>query len=115
MPTVLQTRYDAANWYWAVAACAPTHAHDHWIDNGGFVSPIDGSHCCGEHDCVVVPLEFVHEVAGGYYSTPITGAAFVTGTRWTANANSIIDALNQGTCDFPGTIASSPSSGAQYL
>jgi hypothetical protein len=57
-----------------VIACASAHAHDHWINNQNLVSPIDGSHCCGEHDCVVVPPEFVREVAGGDFALhgPVT-------------------------------------------
>jgi hypothetical protein len=47
------------------------HAHDTgpgaWINNGHFTSPIDGSHCCGPADCVLVPFDEVGERGGGYY------------------------------------------------
>jgi hypothetical protein len=50
---------------------ALAHAHDTgpgaWISNGHFTSPIDGSHCCGPADCVLVSSEEVSERAGGYY------------------------------------------------
>jgi len=50
---------------------ALAHAHDTgpgaWISNGHFTSPIDGSHCCGPADCVLVPSEQVSERGGGYY------------------------------------------------
>ena len=47
-------------------------AHDrwgnpNWIANGHFVSPIDGSHCCGINDCVELQSEDVTETHGGYF------------------------------------------------
>lgn len=45
----------------------PAPAHDHWINNGNFVSPIDGLHCCGENDCDKLRDEDVREVEGGFY------------------------------------------------
>jgi hypothetical protein len=46
-------------------------AHDkwgnpNWIANGHFVSPIDGSHCCGVNDCVELSTAEVQEVTNGY-------------------------------------------------
>jgi len=49
-----------------VSACIAARAHDHWINNGDMVSPIDGSHCCGTADCAVIDPDFVREVAGGF-------------------------------------------------
>jgi hypothetical protein len=47
-------------------------AHDrrgnpNWIANGHFVSPIDGSHCCGINDCVELSSHEVQETTAGYY------------------------------------------------
>lgn len=42
---------------------------DFWINNGIYRSPIDGTHCCGERDCVEVPNVFVREVAEGFLVT----------------------------------------------
>jgi hypothetical protein len=44
-------------------------AHDrsgkiNWIMEGGFRSPIDGSGCCGMHDCVELPSEEVRYIGG---------------------------------------------------
>ena len=49
-------------------------AHDqygnpNWINIGRFVSPMDGSLCCGEHDCIEIPASEVQESHGGYYLT----------------------------------------------
>lgn len=41
-------------------------AHDHWINRGNFVSPIDGTHCCGENDCFELSDDDVRVTAGGY-------------------------------------------------
>jgi hypothetical protein len=45
-------------------------AHDSgpgsWIRNGNFISPLDGAHCCGEHDCFALDPDDVREAAGGY-------------------------------------------------
>lgn len=49
------------------------HGTPNWIANGHFVSPIDGSHCCGVADCVQVEPDYVREVAGGYWlNGPVT-------------------------------------------
>lgn len=50
----------------------PAQAHDqhgdaNWIANGAYRSPIDGSHCCGAHDCVMVEADYVREVTAGYW------------------------------------------------
>ncbi len=39
-------------------------AHDHWINKGGYRSPMDNSPCCGEGDCFQV--EPVRVTAQGY-------------------------------------------------
>jgi hypothetical protein len=49
-------------------------AHDrwgnaNWIAKGRFVSPIDGSHCCGINDCLELSSEEVQETHGGYFLT----------------------------------------------
>ena len=56
------------------SAAAPSLAHDHWINNSRAVSPIDGSHCCGEADCAVVDADLVAALAGGGYALrgPVT-------------------------------------------
>ena len=56
----------------AVAVMATgVFAHDrfgnpNWITFGRYTSPIDGSLCCGEHDCVEIPGSEVQETQGGY-------------------------------------------------
>jgi hypothetical protein len=55
----------------AVFLCSPAYGHDrqgnaNWISRGSFLSPVDGSHCCGVNDCVEVDPDDVHERAGGY-------------------------------------------------
>ena len=32
-------------------------AHDFWINHGGYKSPVDGTHCCGNNDCFALPAE----------------------------------------------------------
>ena len=44
-------------------------AHDHWINHGNYASPMDGAHCCGENDCVLVLEENVSITAQGYVLT----------------------------------------------
>jgi hypothetical protein len=55
----------------AFAFIAPAFAHDigpgAWINHGRYVSPIDGQHCCGEHDCFEIDSNDVRETAGGYW------------------------------------------------
>jgi hypothetical protein len=51
-------------------------AHDrwgnpNWIAKGHFVSPIDGSHCCGINDCRELSSEEVRETHGGYLLTKL--------------------------------------------
>jgi len=55
-----------------IALCVSGWAHDqwgspNWIANGAFISPIDGSHCCGTADCAVIDRDDVREVAGGLH------------------------------------------------
>src|SRR5258708_6014556 len=49
-------------------------AHDrwgtpNWIANEHFVSPIDGSHCCGVNDCAELSSDEVRETDRGYFLT----------------------------------------------
>jgi hypothetical protein len=41
-------------------------AHDHWINHGNYVSPVDGVHCCGDNDCFQIANDDVKVTAGGY-------------------------------------------------
>lgn len=55
-------------------------AHDqfgnaNWIADGHYLSPVDGSHCCGVSDCAVVSEEYVRlsVLKGGYIiNGPVT-------------------------------------------
>jgi hypothetical protein len=54
-----------------LTAATATFAHDrwgnpNWIANGHFMSPIDGSHCCGLNDCVELDDGIVHSNGVGY-------------------------------------------------
>lgn len=49
------------------ASAAYPHGSADWIAKGGYRSPIDGSICCGEHDCFPVPEAEVRVAIGGYY------------------------------------------------
>src|SRR5262245_22893701 len=56
----------------SIALCASGRAHNqwgnpNWIANGHFYSPIDGTHCCGLSDCVVIETKDVVEVRGGVH------------------------------------------------
>ena len=42
-------------------------AHDHWISNGRYFSPIDGSHCCGDNDCLEIKSEDIDSSGDGSY------------------------------------------------
>jgi hypothetical protein len=42
------------------------NAHDHWISHGRYRSPIDGTHCCGDNDCFLVPEPNVKVTPQGY-------------------------------------------------
>lgn len=46
--------------------CAPVQAHDFWINNDGYKSTVDGSHCCGKNDCAHLTEGEVRRVTGGY-------------------------------------------------
>jgi hypothetical protein len=50
----------------AVLVVTSAAAHDHWINVGRYRSPQDGSLCCGESDCVLVPEAGVRVSPGGY-------------------------------------------------
>jgi len=81
----LLDRYTPLYWLWwlasrcgppalliYIALCVSGWAHDrwgnpNWIANGAFISPIDGSHCCGTADCAVIDRDDVREVAGGLH------------------------------------------------
>jgi hypothetical protein len=45
---------------------SPTLAHDFWINHGHYKSPADGSHCCGDNDCFLLPAEDVRPTAAGW-------------------------------------------------
>jgi hypothetical protein len=47
--------------------------------------------------------------------TSITGAGLVTGPKYQASLNSIIDSGGNGTSYFPGSVAGSLTTGAQYI
>jgi hypothetical protein len=40
--------------------------HDFWINNSKYTSPRDGSHCCGEDDCKMIPRDQVRATPAGY-------------------------------------------------
>jgi hypothetical protein len=42
------------------------HGPAAWIATGRYVSPIDGQHCCGEHDCFEIQNEQVRSTGSGY-------------------------------------------------
>jgi hypothetical protein len=45
----------------------------------------------------------------------IVGAAYVTGLKYSANANAIVDAFGSGVNYFPGTLPGQLSTGGQYV
>jgi hypothetical protein len=47
-------------------ASQPSLAHDFWINHGNYKSPADGSHCCGDNDCFLVPASEMHPTAAGW-------------------------------------------------
>ena len=70
----------------------PTLSHDqwgnpNWIANGHFLSPIDGSHCCGLSDCAVIDQENVQEIAGGLWVRGVV--------TYGSGAGAISQALNE--------------------
>jgi hypothetical protein len=73
--------------------CVLAHAHDqfgnpNWIATGNYVSPIDGSHCCGLADCAVVEKEDVREVRGGL---SVRGRVTYRGASWQGDIVQDID------------------------
>jgi hypothetical protein len=44
----------------------PSFAHDFWISHGRYISPADGTHCCGDNDCFAVPAADVRPTAAGW-------------------------------------------------
>ena len=44
----------------------PAAAHDFWINNSGYRSPVDGSHCCGNNDCRAFEPDEVRVTPSGY-------------------------------------------------
>jgi hypothetical protein len=46
----------------------PARAHDDhdWMRVDNFRNPITGEHCCGEHDCFVVPASDVEMTGDGW-------------------------------------------------
>ncbi len=53
--------------FWGPDAAAHDVGPGSWIRNGHYVSPLDGAHCCGEHDCFALAADDVRETAGGYF------------------------------------------------
>lgn len=57
-------------------ALSPVSAWPHddaeWINHGRYHSLTDGSHCCGQNDCFVVPTEDMSALAGGWNNN-VTG------------------------------------------
>ena len=51
----------------ASAALAHEVGPGAWINSGRFVSPVDGQHCCGDHDCFEIKSEDISEQPGGGY------------------------------------------------
>jgi len=49
----------------ALLFCTAALAHDHWINQGRYTSPIDGMQCCGENDCFVIPPEQIRHITQG--------------------------------------------------
>lgn len=44
----------------------PAAAHDFWINWGGYRSPVDGTHCCGDNDCHELSADEVKITPRGY-------------------------------------------------
>ena len=49
-----------------LAMSPPARAHDFWINNSGYRSPVDGSHCCGNNDCSAYTPDQVGVTPTGY-------------------------------------------------
>ena len=49
-----------------LAISSPAAAHDFWINNSGYRSPVDGSHCCGDNDCRAYAPDAVRVTPTGY-------------------------------------------------
>jgi hypothetical protein len=69
-----------------VLTATAAFAHDkwgnpNWIANGHFVSPIDGSHCCGVNDCVELDEGIVHPNGVGYELNGIARFGMGAGQR----------------------------------
>jgi hypothetical protein len=43
----------------------PASSHDFWINHGNYTSP-KGEHCCGDHDCFLVPASEMRATAAGW-------------------------------------------------
>jgi hypothetical protein len=43
----------------------PASSHDFWINHGNYKSP-KGEHCCGNHDCFLVPAGDMKPTAAGW-------------------------------------------------
>lgn len=48
------------------SSALPAGAHDFWINHSGYKSPTDGSHCCGQNDCKLIPEADVKITQSGY-------------------------------------------------
>ncbi len=49
------------------AGTARAHGDHDWIRVDNFRNPITGEHCCGEHDCFVVPAADVEMTRDGWH------------------------------------------------
>lgn len=46
--------------------CARAHGEHDWMRADNFRNPVTGEHCCGEDDCLVVPVADVELTQGGW-------------------------------------------------
>jgi hypothetical protein len=61
--------------------------HDHWIRNGRFFSPVDGQHCCGDHDCFEIKAEDVSERGGDYFIRTLNETVPAREVQWSKDGN----------------------------
>lgn len=43
-----------------------TQAHDHWINRGDYSDPVYGWRCCGDTDCLPIPMDKLKATAVGW-------------------------------------------------
>lgn len=58
-----------------VGLCSAAWPHDFWINHGGYKSPADGTHCCGQDgadpDCTLLPAATVKAGNTGWLIIPL--------------------------------------------